>query len=110
MDSASIVLIVGQLVTFATLIFTAWSARRREALLREWELEDRAAVALKVVEGSTILSERHAAITQAIAENTTQTSRAATAAHEAYQEANQVNVKIANLNARILEENTRPNP
>lgn len=93
----NLTLIVTTTLTFLTLVFNARQARLREERHRAWELEDRKALAGRV---STTTNE----IKEAIAENTMKTEQATAAAHEAYQEANHVNVKISDLNARLLHQ------
>lgn len=126
--------IVTQLFIFLTLVFNSWSAKRTALQNRQWEIEDRKALAqhvvlvstnlaAKVVETSTDLaktvtdtSEKLAvkveasneAIREAIAENTAVTKEAKEAAREAYTEANNVNMKIAEIGIKVNENLHKP--
>lgn len=89
--------LAAQALTFFTLVFNAKQARLREERHRSWDIEDRKLLATKVVETTS-------EIRDAIAENTAKTEQATVAAHDAYKEANHVNVKISDLNARLLKQ------
>jgi gas vesicle protein len=99
--------IIAQMATFLTLVFNARQQREREERLRQWELEDRQMVAKKVVESSQMLAnvvaQQHQELTEAISENTSKTDQAITAADSAFKEANHVNIKISDLNKRLLD-------
>lgn len=108
MGEASTALILGalatvvvQLVTFATIVFNARTQRLRAEQARQWEVEDREIVAAKVVTASEKLAEtvqiQHLDLTSKITENTEKTEQAATAAKEAYHEANTINLKLEKL-------------
>jgi len=68
-------------------------------------------LATKVLETSAALEKKveasNAAIADAIKENTLKTDASALAAREAYTEANHVNVKISDLNERLLSNERR---
>ncbi len=101
-----------QLVTFLTLVFNTYAARRTAERNRQWEIEDRKVLAEHVVTTSQHLADKvvqtsqdlaftvsqtTAGLTAAIHENTALTGEAKAAAREAYQEANHANAKIALL-------------
>lgn len=111
--------IIGQIVTLITLVYNSKQQRLREERNHRWEVEDRAALATKVVQTSDALAAKvlqtsdalastvvqtTAGIQAAIADNTIKTEQATTAAHEAFKEANNVNNKISDLNNRLLDQ------
>lgn len=77
-------------------------------------IDTSAALAKTVTDTSAVLAEKvdatTKAITDAIAENTVKTERAAEAAHEAYKEANNVNLKIASLGLKAQDGNASSSP
>lgn len=101
-----------QLVTFLTLVFNTYAARKTAERNRQWELEDRKVLAAHVATTSQALADKvmrtsedlaftvsqtTAGLAAAIHENTALTGEAKAAAREAYQEANHANAKIALL-------------
>jgi len=127
MDPTAVSLVVGgivaQLCTLIIIMFNARQARLRREEQRRWDMEDRAALAKKVVETSTALADKviktsiklaksvkstgddltkH--VSQTAKDLTVRVDGATDAAHEAYKEANNVNMKIENLNKRLISE------
>jgi len=95
MDGTSVAVVVTSLLTFFTVVYQDWRKQQREERDRKWEKEDRIALAKKVFDSNE-------AALAAIAENTTETRQATASADRAYTEANHVNIKIENLNQRLL--------
>jgi hypothetical protein len=79
-------LVIGQIITFLTVIFNAYMSRRNAADSRKWALEDEARSAA-----------RHAQTQAQVKVNTALTQTSVDAAKEAYAEANSVNVKIEKI-------------
>ena len=114
---------LANLLTLLTVIFTAHQQREREIRTRAWEIEDRKVLAIHVAATSDALAEKVQttsdalalkvsettnSLQAAIADNTVKTEGAAAAAHEAYKEANHVNLKIQTLGLRLATENEPP--
>jgi hypothetical protein len=79
-------LVIGQVITFLTVIFNAWMASKNTARARKWAEEDEARSAA-----------RHAVTQAQVKINTELTQTSVDAAKEAYAEANSVNVKIEKI-------------
>jgi len=126
----STILIVGQIITFLTLVLGWLVTLYREKRNHHWELDERAALAAKVKEDAEALAthvatkadavaakvqaasdalasqidHKSAALSTAIAENTVKTEQAIVSADNAFNEANHVNLKIAAYGKHILAE------
>jgi hypothetical protein len=104
---ANTALIVGQIMTFLTVLVSLVYNAYRERRNRRWAIEDRDALASKVAATGVALAVtalgQHTEVVAAIAENTVKTDQATAAAREAYTEANDVNLKIASLGIHIAE-------
>ena len=102
------VVIASQILLFVMQLKIFRQQRVHEAMMREADAEERRMIANKVAATSEALKKHtevgRQEVLSAIQSNTEQTKKATEAAHEAYKEANNVNVKIEDLNKRLLEE------
>ena len=134
MDPTTLAVVVPQMVVVIALVINAYVAHRRRSDERRWDVEDRATLARKVeitreelarkvettredlatkVEttredlAATVLTTSEALtahVTQATDDLAVKVEEAKTAAHDAYKEANSINLKISNLNTRVAKQ------
>lgn len=113
---------VTQIVIVITGLLTVVVPLYREQRNRRWDLEDRERTARdlavktqaaadlvrsEVVAAQNLVSRQTEILSTKIADNTDLTAQAKDAAHQAYQEANHVNLKIAALQQDIVAISTR---
>ena len=96
--------------TLATVIIRDLFALARERRRRQYELEDRQQVASKLDahdqwerEERRAAEQRQVSISESLDVNTELTKRAATAAHSAYEVANNMNEKLVTLGIKVAD-------
>lgn len=95
-----VMLLLLMIVEIAKLLTDRWTRYQIDGAVVDELSEERS----ELLSISSMVEQKHKEVMGAIAKNTDRTEAAATAAHEAYTEANHVNQKIQDLNKRLLEQ------